>query len=168
MDQLTSDEWSYIMSFIEKNADTCSLLRTCKGISNYKFYFYEEVHFRKIINSKLYDRFINVIISNLDNLPLSIKMLTFDYHFNQPIKDYIPLGVTHLIFGYYFDKPIKDCIPLGVTHLTFGYRFDQPINDYIPSSVEYLEFKGTYQHTVENVVTHNIMINGKNIKKNEK
>src|ERR1700722_8929450 len=53
------------------------------------------------------------------NIPSAVTHLTFDFEFNQDIKECIPLSVTHLTFGYKFNKDIKECIPLSVIHLTF-------------------------------------------------
>jgi len=103
-----------------------------------------------------------------DCIPSSVTHLTFGSYFNQPIKDCIPFSVTHLTFGYLFNQQIKDCIPLSVTHLIFGYLYNQPIKDCIPSSIKYLEFRGKYQHPIEKSMIYDIVINGVNIKKNEK
>jgi len=158
MNLLTNDEWGYIMRFIEGNNDKYNLLRTCKQMGNCNFYFYGPVQLMKITKSIWFNNFINIDTNDL----------TFDYLFNQPIKDCIPLGVTHLTFGSRFNQPINDCIPSSVTHLTFGYYFNQPIKDCIPPSVKYLEFNGKYRHPIENYMIPDIIVNGINIKKNEK
>jgi len=168
MNMLTNDEWGHIMSFIEKNNDKYNLLKVCKQMGDCNFYFYEQVHLTKISRSIWYDKFVNVMIDNLIILPLFVRKLTFGTQFNQSIKDCIPFDVTHLTFGYCFNQPIKDCIPFGVTHLIFGSCFNKPINNCIPPSVKYLEFKGKYKHPIKKSAITDIIIDGINIKKNEK
>jgi len=158
MNPLTTDEWSYIMSFIENNNDKYNLLKACKQMGNCKFYFYGLVYLQGIIRSSWYDNFINVIVNDLVTLPLHIKDLTFGHFFDKPINDYIPSCVTHLTFGTRFNQPINGCIPLGVTHLTFCHFFNQPINDCIPSSVTNLTFLGNYQHPIDFLFMRNIKI----------
>ena len=50
----------------------------------------------------------------VNEIPDSVKELTFGHYFNQTVTGGIPKSVTHLTFGACFDKSIKGCIPSKV------------------------------------------------------
>ena len=80
--------------------------------------------------------------------------LTFDHHFNQPIKDILPDNLTHLIFGDYLNQSIKDVLPNNLTHLTCGSDFNQSIIDALPSSL--LELKICKDYYYEDDIPKNL------------
>ncbi|KAK5577480.1 hypothetical protein RB653_002421 [Dictyostelium firmibasis] len=107
-------------------------------------------------------------------LPLSLKEISFNNFFKQPIQeDVIPNGVTSLSFGYSYNKPIekdvlpdsikklsfgflfnqsiiKDILPINLTSLSFNYHFNQPIGKgVLPNSLTYLSFEGVFNQKFE-------------------
>src|SRR6266567_797911 len=93
------DIWTHIIKFIESDKIKCRTVMTCKGLSNSEVYFHEKIHIGRIIKSRWFDYFTNVVVSERSQLPVHIKRLTFGYFFKESINVYIPSTVTHLDIG---------------------------------------------------------------------
>lgn len=113
------DIWIHIIKSIESDKIKCRTAMTCKGLSNREFYFHEKIHISKIVKSRWFDYFTNVVVSEKSMLPLHIKRLSLGCFFKQPIDNYIPSSITHLDIGtrylYFYDD-----IPASVIHLSFN------------------------------------------------
>ena len=76
------DVWGHIANFIETDKDRCYLMMTCKQISENQFYFYEMIYIERIMNSKWFNNFVNIIVSDKSKkLPLFITYLTFSKNY---------------------------------------------------------------------------------------
>ena len=105
---LTFDIISHICIFVFDNKTKCNVLRTCRGISKYIFSFHEPININKIMKSRWYHHFTNIITGrNISRYPKEMTHLRFIGGFNFR-KSRIPASVTHLSFsGYYADRWIK-------------------------------------------------------------
>ena len=157
MDILLKDNIVEIIFHLD-DCDKINFLSINKGFRELinNIWFVNEIHHNKIKNLCYFNRFINVIIDDIDSIHTNITHLTFGWLFNQNIKDYIPSLVTHLTFGYDFNQGIKDCIPTSVTHLTFGWHFNQNIKDCIPSSVTHLTFGCDFNQNIKDCIPSSV------------
>lgn len=91
-----------------------------------------------------------VVPSDLNNS--SVKVITFDTEFNQPItRGSIPSQATDLRFGYQFNQPILvGCFPPSLERLFLGFKFNQhiPVGS-IPASVTHLTFSSCFNQPVQ-------------------
>jgi hypothetical protein len=101
-----------------------------------------------------------------DGAITSLKSVTIEDNYDNPIKYCLPSSVTHLTFGKYFSHSIEKIkkhnitfgeqltetdIPISITHLTFGDVFNQPIKNCIPSSVTHLEFGISFDQSLNSI-----------------
>lgn len=153
---------------VNKIISYSSIKDTFSILSISKFYyclrkliiFDQIVPLDKIINSKYFNNFTNIILkklvypnifpnrithltiniwSSLFTIPNTVTHLTYNENYLPLIKGFIPNSVTHdvthLTFGYYFDQPTKNAIPDSVTHLTFD-SYLEPKIDSLPISLK--------------------------------
>jgi len=72
------DIWTVILSFIENNVDKFNLLISCKMIMQCPFTFNQAIHFFKIIDSSLFDKFTHVVVRNfnaIDKFPQLVEKI---------------------------------------------------------------------------------------------
>lgn len=160
------DVWSYITELIEDDKDKCRLMMTCKWISKCRFYFNQMNTYEKILRSRWFDHFTNVLVNKKiimrPILEISSKEINnkFPSNMNNPtfakFVSKFPLNMTHLTFEDKFNKSVKKCIPSTVTHLTFGDYFSHPIKDSIPSSVTHLIFGDSFDYQIKNFIPSSV------------
>jgi hypothetical protein len=85
---------------------------------------------------------------NLDNLPHSIKNLTFGDSFNQPL-DNLPSSIINLTFGSNFNQRL-DNLPSGIINLTLGSSFNQCL-DNLPSGIINLTLGSSFNQCLDNL-----------------
>ena len=116
----------YILNMLD-DMDIINFIKTNKKINAIKKYvkFNNIYDINKIIGTIYLKniKYISLMTSINTKIPDNITHLTFDYNFNQDIKECIPTSVTHLTFSDKFNQNIKECIPNSVTHLTLGNDF---------------------------------------------
>jgi len=164
MESLNADIVGYLIRFIRRDKDKCRLLMTCQWISKCEVFFHEDILINKIIRSRWFHKFTNIIVKNkkckfprkgltpplkASGFPSSITSLTFNHEFNDSVKDYIPSTIVYLKFSDDFNQPIEGCIPPSVKNLNFGWSFDQPIRNCIPHSVKYLSFGYRFNQSIK-------------------
>lgn len=91
-------------------------------------------------------------IDQLILLPQSVRKLSFDTNFNQPLAvGVLPSLVTHLTFGNCFNQSLYvGVLPSSMTHLIFGWDFDQSLEvEVLPSSLTHLIFGVKFNHPIE-------------------
>jgi len=154
--QLSSDVWNHLSLFIESDKDKCRLMMTCKGISEYPFYFRENIHTNKIMGSRWFNYFVDVIVDDLVILPKYVSSLTFNREFNKPIGKYIPCTVTKVKFSLRFNQIVRDCLPKSIKEIYFDSEFNSPINDSIPFGVTHLFFRGRFNQPIEGCIPSSI------------
>lgn len=161
VNSLSWDIWGHIIEFIERDQDKCKLLMTCKNISNKQSYFHEPIDNNKIMKSRWYDNFTQVVVGNkIDKLPVAITHLYFSHIYVSRLRylpDNLPMTITHLIYGstfkyenrgsilhkfraedLYFTKIFKNNIPSSVTHLTLNSCILLNKKYCIPKSITHL------------------------------
>lgn len=84
----------------------------------------------------------------LDNLPLTLKTVTFSEQCNQRIDD-LPRSVTKLIIGHDFTQVLDD-LPPFLTHLEIGNAFNHPLSSPLPS-LQYLKIGNSFNHPLNNL-----------------
>ena len=90
----------------------------------------------------------------LQNLPKSLRTLSFDIYFNQSLDNVTwPAGLQSLTFGYHFNKSLDNVRLLAsLQSLTFGYQFNQSLDNVIwPAGLQSLTFEGGFNHSLDNV-----------------
>lgn len=154
------DIWTHIIKFVESDKIKCRTAMTCKGLSNSEFYFHEKIHISRIVKSRWFDYFTNVVVSERVALPLHIKQLTLGYFFvfEKSISNYVPSTVTHLDIGTEHNALFHNAIPTSVTHLSINSLCTRRIDVLIPSSVTHLTIGkvccGFSDHKIPKSITH--------------
>lgn len=82
----------------------------------------------------------------LNDLPKSLKRLTFGWYFNRPLGDSLPKSLTHLTFGSHFNKPLGNSLPKSLIYLVFGYSFNQEF--YGTPHIKHLRFPSGFNQPV--------------------
>ncbi len=86
-----------------------------------------------------------------DQLPLTLKKLTFGWYFNQPlVPGTLPRALTHLTFGYEFNKSIVNgVLPPTLIFLEFGQSYNIPLDiEVLPDSLQHLKFGSLFNQPI--------------------
>ena len=156
-------EYPFLIRIFDKllsDQDKINIISVSKFLNKNKtkFKFYNKYICKyEDSNEWYFESLTNIIVDKIFEFPKSITKLTFDYFFNDYVRN-IPNTVTHLKFGDHFNQILNEGdIPYSVTHLKFGLYFNQKINDAIPKNVKYLKFGSYFNRSIHDLphsITH--------------
>lgn len=152
MMNLTFDIWNFIISLLESNRDKFCLLMITTEMMKCQVSFNEAIDNKKIIGSRWYDFFYNIVInsSQIDNsidiatlkIPSKTKHLTFRITDSRlPRQNRMTDSYFHGTCAWSFNGPNKEYIKKNILStiesITFSVRYVEPILNILQSDSDF-------------------------------